>query len=142
MKPVFCIGKDLVERTFYYDANFDELDQDWLIRVFDDQQPKDGHAFEMKYKPLSDVIWRQADIHHHGMEKYRSKGIPDAMIPEISRQYKVVIVSSPTQGQPGEYEEDIRRSPDATKMWDRLRAKGIAGYCADADIYFLMNFMP
>lgn len=139
MTPIKCVGKDGVEREFYYSTEEDTLDHVWMFRVYKNQNSEGDSGFEVKYKPISDFVWMQAGIYHHGNQEYSGKGIPEVIIPEVSRNRKVLIVSSPSQAQPTEYEENIFRTPDATKMWQRLVNKEIAVYNSNADIFVLLG---
>ncbi|MBN68571.1 MAG: hypothetical protein CME32_04730 [Gimesia sp.] len=142
MNEITCISKTGEENTFYYDVSFDELDKKWLVRVVDDPDANDGNSFEIHYKPLNNYCWQQTGIYHQGIEKYASKGIPDTMIPEISKVRKVVIISSPKVATAEFGQEAIFRSEDADTMWNRLVDKNIAGYSKEANVYFVMNYTP
>jgi hypothetical protein len=139
MNKITCICRDQQTRVFFYESHYDDLDKEWLFLVYDRPESKDlrENGFELKYKVLEDGTWRQAGIHHHSLEKYSAKGIPDAMLPEISRLHDVTIVSSPTRGESGIGQEDVRRSDDATKMWKRLCSNGIAEYDQESDVFTL-----
>lgn len=60
---------------------------------------------------------------------HRGAGIPDALLPELSRRLGTRIVSSSNQ------DETESRSPEAEKMWKRLAEKGLARYDEQADRY-------
>lgn len=141
MNEISCIGRDQQERVFFYESHYDDLDKEWLFLVYDLPESKDlgEQGFELKYKVLEGGTWRQADIHHHDLEKYSAKGIPDAMLLKISHLHDVRIVSSPTQGESEIGQEDVRRSDDATKMWRRFCVNGLAEYDQESDVFTLLK---
>ncbi len=67
-------------------------------------------------------------------DRFCKKGIPDSLLPRVADYLQTDIISSTGikefQSTSGEI-----RYPEATKMWERLKEKGIATYCKEKDIY-------
>lgn len=57
-------------------------------------------------------------MNNHGVKEYSGAGIPDYMIPEISKVLEKPLISSSNHA----IENDVYRTPDATKVWERLKS--------------------
>lgn len=143
MHEIECEGKDGKTRKFvfndptprktlsgYYEYSF------WIGTRIDDVV-----FFELRLIEKPDGELR-IDAISGNDTKYSAKGIPEALLPFVSRLLGKRICSSRSKGD----DNIIRtygsgttefRTEDATKMWNRLVSKGLAEYYPDEDIYRL-----
>jgi len=121
-----CIGKDEIERE--YDLQIKESFEGYPQFIVTDESIG-NEFFELVLKPLDDDSYVVVMINAHGV--YGGCGIPDTLIPFAANHLSTKICSSPRMDEYGKN----WRTPDATKMWDRLVAKGKAEYNNEADIY-------
>ena len=70
-----------------------------------------------------------------GKDKHRKKGIPEALILEVKRLYKIQVISSSNR-KPIIISE--WRREEASKVWERLINQQKAIYDFDNDIYKLL----
>jgi hypothetical protein len=126
-----CIGRDGVQRVFKYTLDKDLLSSQWNYRVTTDQPLSSGEFFELNLAELDEATVRVAWISHHNVEEYRMKGIPEEIIQIASKELGRTVQSSPEYGDTN----DVRRSSEATKVWKRLVAQGIATHNESTDIY-------
>lgn len=106
----------------------------WTFRVWPVSAGGQGEFFELGVVELDAATLRVVMLENHRHPAISAKGIPDAMLIEARRVLGRTIQSSPTRGTT----HDIRRSKDATKVWERLRANGLASYDSSADVYYLV----
>lgn len=136
LKPLTCTGKDGVSRTFYYGYDPpNKTDAVWHFRVHlhDPPQSDTDDFFDMVLAPLGQNSVYVSMIEHHSLPWYRSKGIPDALIPEAARVLgKTVFSSQSAKRSPS---KDQYRTVCAEKMWKRLTTKGLARYDPREDRY-------
>ena len=131
MPSVKCVGRDGVTRELEFQWQFDELDRVWRFFVYKVPRPPSGEIFDMTFTPISDTTVRQTSIAHHSEPAYVGMGIPDAMLPLVKTIIGKEIESSPPDG----VVAGMFRSPDAEKMWRRLRENGIAEYIEERRVY-------
>ena len=96
--------------------------------------PADGEFFEMTVAEVDENTVRIVMACNKNRPEYSAKGIPDALLPVISKKLGRRVVSSPSAGG----SSDVYRTNDATKYWERLRAAGGATYDEQSDIYTLL----
>lgn len=104
-----------------------------MFRVYADPPLATGDFFDIEVEPVdkSEAAFKIVMMNHYCFAEYAGAGIPDVMIPEISRVIgKSIVSSSNRSAAPGEY-----RTAHATKVWDRLVAKELATYDAATDRY-------
>lgn len=79
-------------------------------------------------------IVRVVEMNHFWDERYEKKGIPEAMIRWVARDFPEhqIVSSSNRVKEDGSAE---CRIPAATKAWERLQTEGEASYHSDADRY-------
>lgn len=131
MTSLVCMGHDGLPHIFEYVVKRDSLSSEWRYRVTTDPAPQSGEFFELTLVDLEDGTSRVSWMGHHGAEEYRAKGIPEALLQIASTQLRKTIQSSQERGNTG----DVRRSPEATKVWERLVARGLAAYDEKTDVY-------
>lgn len=107
---------------------------EYVCRVRSIPQPDDGEFFELRLKPSIQGVLQVVGIYAH-KERYRRKGIPDALLPRMCKILRCRVRSSPTAGE-GET-QDQWRTPDATAMWNRLVSHGLASYDVSSDLYWM-----
>ncbi|AOJ81823.1 hypothetical protein WS86_15200 [Burkholderia savannae] len=92
-----------------------------------------GDFFQLTVEHINAALVRIVMLNHHHVPAYSAKGIPDALLPIASQVLGKTVQSSPTSGAGAVY-----RTDDATIMWKRLEAKGMATYDPQTDIYTLI----
>ena len=124
-------GADGIVRPFVYlAARTGDGVEYWIQSV---PRPEDSESFELRLVPEGTEDTRITIIDHHGRPEYARMGIPEAILPIAARETRKRIVSS--RGHvPGTNEF---MSPDATRMWGRLEAKGLAHYDTQVGRYIL-----
>ena len=132
MGHFLCTGRDGVIRAFRY-VYEEELNGTHSFMAYSVPPPVDGTAFEATFTDIDADTVRQTMIVHHGHLSYREKGIPDSLLPIAAAKLGKMVVSSPSVAPGG----GVFRTVDATAMWNRLVARGIASYDQATDIYTL-----
>ncbi|WP_326999183.1 hypothetical protein [Comamonas testosteroni] len=122
-----CIGRDNIEREFDLCVEETYDGYPWF-KVSHELVSKD--FFELVLKPLDDGSHMVLMINAHGA--YGGYGIPDAILPFAANYLSTVIRSSPSMS------ENYWRTPEATKVWERLVAARKAEYNKDSDTYRLI----
>lgn len=135
MHEIECEGRDEVRRTFVY---ADPYKQQLLggyhelsFTVKAHENDSDSLDLDLRERGNGE-LWLRS-ITHYGNPKFSAKGIPDALLPCLSKRYGVRICSGKTWGA-GEITQEFL-SVDATKMWKRLVEKGLAEYSEREDVY-------
>jgi hypothetical protein len=86
----------------------------------------------MNLEQCPNGVYKITEIANHGHPHYSKMGIGDALIPEASRVLEAAIRSSSNK-HPEKLNES--RNTEADKIWERLRAIGLARYCSVRDYY-------
>jgi hypothetical protein len=90
--------------------------------------------FELRLEVVDPTTFKVVMMNHHEMDVYRAMGIPEALIELAAYQLgKRVVSSSNNPGFHSSHGE--RRTLAATKVWERLIARGLASYSSMADMY-------
>jgi hypothetical protein len=133
MHSITCIGRDSVERRFVFDEPDDEITPDGHRELFFcvKTHPEAMWFFELQLREKPDGEFQIISIQHHHRPEYASTGIPDSLLPYLTRHLGQRICSSRGRVQgTNEY-----RTVQATGMWDRLVQKGLAQFSAGEGIY-------
>lgn len=101
--------------AFYVHQSDQKCDEDFEL-VFEEQ--------------LDGSLWLKF-MGHRNAESLRQSGVPEASIFFVCEYMKKKIVSTVTSSACGNY----WRTPEATKVWERLKSQGKAEYRVDIDIY-------
>lgn len=102
----------------------------WYFHVHRTTAPNDAdHWFELTLEPFKDRL-RSATMLANNKAWYRKAGIPEAALRYARRVTGLPIVSSSNKA-----DEDEFRTPEATKVWERLKPD--ASYDPDTDRYTL-----
>lgn len=129
---VTCTGRDGIQRTFIVRHEKCAWKDEWTFRVYATPTLISGEFFELSLKVISGDMAKIIAIHNNGEDAYKAKGIPEALLPFASKVTDKKIVSSSTN------DEDGYRTPDATKMWERLCRKGLAEKDEDNDRFLFI----
>ena len=129
MAEISCIGRDGKSRYYTYTTTKDFQDQ-WCYKFRSIPPPESYEAFEITVSPVSDSEVRVIAMYNNGGSEYSAKGIPDAAIQLISSELQKTVCSSPNHCMNG-----VFRTPQATKVWERLVEKGLAVYSETEDVY-------
>lgn len=95
-------------------------------------QPDDEYFFEFTIKEEQDLL-RVVMMNNHSRPEYTGKGIPEAMIVRLAKESGKRISSSSNQGCENEY-----RTVAASKIWQRLVARGLARYDETEDRFYVL----
>lgn len=128
---LICAGRDGVERAFEHRFEKDQFDETWHFCAQTVPPQFDGAAFDLSVTALDGARVRQVILAHHDNPAYATMGIPDALIPVVAAALGKKVVSSPTTAD----DAGVYRTVAATKVWDRLVAKGVATFDPAADVY-------
>jgi hypothetical protein len=130
--PLVTTDRSGRSRSFQVSVETDDGDarKIYVTALEDGVDPKAVEGFQMTLKPLPDGRLRIDAITAH--TSHRRAGIPDSLLPELSRRFGKNVVSSSNRfpASPEEF-----RSIDAEKMWKRLVQKGIATHDVQQDRY-------
>lgn len=127
--PISCVGKDGVERTFYYKPIKENSPNKYRFFVSKEKELL-NELFEISFVDFDNSTIRISMITNHSNKDYRAKGIPAAINEKIAKVLDKTIVSSSN-----EYPKERYRTEDATKMWERFRNSGNAKYDEKEDRY-------
>ena len=130
---ITCVGKDGVQRTFYY--NYTEpqlLNKDYRLTIYASSNYSDPDFFELVATPKGSKELKIISITRNNDNLYGAKGIPDSAIPELIKLSGLGVCSS-SQKYPTDPNEF--RTDDATKFWERLRNNSNATYDQTTDVY-------
>ena len=137
MNRLVCTRRDGTEETFAF--TFSEIPLSdpikWQFNVTTEVPQSDGAFFELTVEEIDDRTVRIVMMNNYKKPAYLAKGIPDALIPAVRQALKRVGVESSPSNHP---DGGIFRTKDATKVWKRLEAKGVAAFDSDRDIYRLV----
>ncbi|MEN8169208.1 MAG: hypothetical protein ABFS08_03210 [Pseudomonadota bacterium] len=131
MNKFNCIDKHGHTREFNYSVDKDLSQDKWTFRVYNIPPLQSGDFFEISVEQINNQEVRIIMMNNYGIPEYSGAGISDYMIPEISQVLGAVVVSSSNLHPSG----GVYRTPDATKVWERLKANGKAVYDSKNDVY-------
>lgn len=138
MTIITCIDKDGIENNFKYSLEVveDENYKKWNFMVIPANEIfKDFFFFsaqETKEKQVKITM-----MNNHNQKEYSAKGIPEKLIQTISLITNQPILSSSNISKYKSFEEEYR-TPQATKVWERLKKEGKAHYNEQTDTYRLV----
>ncbi|MCH7964353.1 MAG: hypothetical protein IH852_10510 [Bacteroidetes bacterium] len=139
MKSFYATDKDGIKRKFQYQI-FNNTqyhcgeDKDCLLVRISDKVEEQLDFFEIVL--LKRINYLKIDsINHYFLDRYMSKGIPEAIILEIKRSENIQIRSSSNKFKDCEEE---KREEAATAYWKRLRLEGKADYNEIEDYFFTL----
>lgn len=129
-----CTGRDGEQTTFQCDGEQDQIDKKkWHFRAYTPPPPEPMEWFDLTVEEINDTTVRQVMINNHTNPAYVAKGIPEELMSKVQKLLEKDVESSPTISETGA----DWRTPDATKMWDRLCKKDMATYDEETDTYRL-----
>jgi hypothetical protein len=109
----------------------------WIFRVMSvDLQANDWYEFAVT--KIDNSTGKVTVMNNRNMIQYRGKGITEKLIDEASKVLGLTIISSTNISEAKTLETEWRTEP-ATKIWERLKAKGIASHDDQTDIYTYLN---
>ena len=130
-----CKGIGGVAGRYYVEGRDDaSVPDEWRYAVHLRWPANEGNDdfFEFAVRADANGGIRVTTMEHHGRAHYSAKGIPDALLVFAAKHLNKVVGSSSNLAGSDEF-----RTPAATKVWDRLVARGTAVYDAAADRYTL-----
>ncbi len=130
---ITCVGKDEVQRTFYYNYTEPQLvDNDYRLTIYASSDYSDTDFFELVATPKGSNELKIISITKNNDSLYGAKGIPDSAIPELMVLSGMGVCSS-SQKYPTDSNE--YRTDDATNFWERLKNNNNATYDKATDVY-------
>ena len=129
MTQLRCTDKEGNERIYLLKCEYDSIRGEFTYRVYSDPLPSSGEFFELSVKEVKGELQVTA-MYNHNEPEYKGKGIPDSLLMHVAAQSGKRVRSSPSWAPGGVY-----RTPDATKVWDRLVSKKLASYSEQDDVY-------
>ena len=120
-----------ISDSSYYNGTTDVPSKE--IMIYADEE-KSGDFFLLQLIDFGEYL-QVVDITHNEDERYRKKGIPEAIICELINVFDKSIHSSSLLNKKFPTES---RSDPAKKYWERLRKEGKADYNSDSDHYFTL----
>lgn len=127
MPALSCVDRNGVVRLFDYDCRQVPLSNELTIRVITRPPLESGDFFEMRLAPIDCATLRVVMLNHFDVRPYVAAGIPDALLPAVKLLLGKNIESSPSHGD----HAGVYRTPNADKVWERLRNAGQATLDAD-----------
>jgi len=110
----------------------------WIFRVMPDNMNA-SDWYEFAVTKIDDFTGKVTLMNNRNMIQYRGKGITEKLIDESSKVLNITIVSSTNIPSAKSLATEWRTEP-ATKIWERLKAKGAASHDEQTDIYtYLKN---
>jgi hypothetical protein len=128
-----CFGQDGQSHVFLCYADYDSFEKEWHFRVL--VKPDSRDWFELTLRECDEKTCQVSMITNNNRDEYRSKGIPEALLPLASKVCGRILISS-RQNVAGEAEY---RTECAEEMWLRLIEKGLACYDSSEDRYVLKD---
>lgn len=132
---LMCIGRDGQERRFVLYENKENIRTNEFHYLIQQHETfnMETDSFTLIVELMVDGTLKVVSINKNDDDLYGAKGIPEILLPKVSKIQKKNITSSRTRvGNRGEF-----RSLDADKMWERLEEKGIARYNKENGLYFI-----
>lgn len=132
---LICTDSDGNENQFLY--SIEESEENgyvkWIFRVIPaDMQAADWYEFAVT--KIDESTGKVTVMDNRNMIQYRGKGITEKLIDEASEVLDMTIISSTNVSGAKSLETEWRTEP-ATKIWERLKAKGTASHDKQTDIY-------
>lgn len=132
---IICTDRNGNQNPFKY--TMDESEESgkvkWIFRVM----PYDLNAtdwFEFAITVTNPTVGKITVMDNRNLVQYRGKGITEKMIEEAAYVLRLTIISSTNNPQKKSLSTEWR-TPAADIIWERLRAKSLATYNAEDDIY-------
>ena len=133
LHPLACVGADGETREFYClvtqepFVGSDQLRLAWQYMVYDEVPvANDDEPFEAEFVEIDATRVLSKMMTRRGLEQYRAKGTPEAVIADVARRTQRRVVSSSTDHFLIDNTES--RTEAATKVWLRLVGAGLATY--------------
>ena len=131
---IICKDKNEIENRFLYNLEDKcDFEQKWIFRIIPAEIEVDNW-FEFTITKTSNNKGKVTQMKHQNMPEYVAKGIPEKMIEESSAVLQLEIISSTNIESAKSFDTEWR-TPQATKVWERLVALGKASHNSATDIY-------
>jgi hypothetical protein len=132
---LICTDSEGNENQFLY--SIEELEEDghvkWIFKVMPaDLQATDWYEFAVT--KIDDSTGKVTLMNNRNMIQYKGKGITEKLIDEASKLLNMTIISSTSVSGAKSLATEWRTEA-ATKIWERLKAKGAASHDKQSDIY-------
>ena len=132
---IICTDSEENENRFLYSITESEEEGrvKWIFRVM----PGNLNAtdwYEFAVTKIDDSTGKVTVMDNRNMIQYRGKGITEKLIDESSKVLNITIVSSTNIPSAKSLANEWRTEP-ATKIWERLKAKGSTSHDEQTDIY-------
>lgn len=140
MATIRCSGKDGTIRDFIVtseeETSYDESDDgEREVTFWVKSSPDAPESFELSLREKAmgefQVVW----VGPQNGREHRGMGIPETLLPYAKQTLAAKKIRSSRSNIEGTTD---RRTQDATKMWERLKSKGMARYDRADDRYSLV----
>lgn len=132
---LICTDSDGNENQFLY--SIEESEENGHVKWIFSVMPADLQAtdwYEFVVTKINDSTGKVTVMDNRNMIQYRGKGITEKLIDEASKVLDMTIISS-TNVSVAKSLTTEWRTKTATKIWERLKAKGTASHDEQTDIY-------
>lgn len=134
IEPFLCVGSEGTANSFKLEYRVEDFPRRvWRFYVTSIQDKSINDFFELVLEELESGAARVIMIDNHRVPQYQRKGIAGALLKFARKEIDRVIESSPKQG----VTSDIRRTPEADEVWQRLVRENAAIYDQSRDVYML-----
>jgi hypothetical protein len=135
-KTIQCIGRNEERTTFKYVLNKEICSSGRIEWKFTITPLNDSYSdfFEFIAEEIDEETFKIKTVSHNNQEIYIAKGIPEQMIFELASLSTKNIISSSNKSHSKKIEGEFR-TPQATKVWERIKNIGHANYLEEKDIY-------
>lgn len=132
---IICSDSNGNETNFLYSLNEsnEQGRKKWVFKVM----PHDLNAtdwYEFSITEIDGTTGKITLMNNRNLPEYRGKGITIKLIEEASNVLGLTIISSTNVEEAMTLDTEWRTEP-ATKIWEKLRAQGLAVYDEATDIY-------
>ena len=134
INPFVCLGSQGATNNFALEYRVEDFPRRaWRFYVTSLQDKSINDFFELVLEELESGAARVVMIDNHQVPQYQRKGIAGALLKFARNEIDRVIESSPSQGDT----YDVRRTPEADQVWQRLVREGVAIYDEIRDVYII-----
>lgn len=139
MISITCIDKDGQPNNFKccYEKDYIDYLETWKFTIFPENEIY-ADFFFLSAQETSDHFMKITMMNNHNQACYSAKGIPEKIIETLQNLSGKTIISSSNNPVYQSFNEEYR-TPPATKVWERMKLKGMASYDEQKDTYLLEN---
>lgn len=143
METITCIDKEGNSNEYYFYLIPNILNGMFghEVKIFSIETLNYGRCFPILIYHVSDFEIKIKNIHHSDYPEFKAKGIPDVIIPKLSKLFFKDIISCSNE-KAFQHFENEGRTENADKYWKRLVNKGAAFFENEKNIFRFKRFIP